>query len=305
MIPRAFARRALHLLMPVVALPPACRSAAEEHGAFEPRMGAWRALFGEEAIALEADRVTWFREGELLFYRARHDRLGLFLERWGRKERIGLALNGSALSVRTAKGDRAFTRAASVPECLLLPRFDLGPATPPPEATVRAIREELARRREEDQAVRKDPNRLEEMMAVDEANTAFLKETVRRVGWIDATRFGREAAGAAFLIVQHSGDLPLMAAALPAIEEDARAGRVDPQDYALLFDRLQISMGRRQRFGSQIGEDDQGRPVVLPLEDRSRVEALREGLGLIPLRTHLDLIRDLSGGEEVRFLEDT
>ncbi|HKB15438.1 MAG TPA: DUF6624 domain-containing protein [Planctomycetota bacterium] len=297
-------RRVLRFLVPVVALPPACRWTAEGKGEFEPRMGAWRALFGKEAIALEADRVIWFRDGELLFYRARHDRLGLFLEQWGRRERVGIAINGSALSLRTATGDRAFTRATGVPGCLVLPRFDLGPALPLPEERIREIREELARRSGADQAVRKDPARRGEMEAIDKANTAFLKETVGRVGWIDAPRFGREAAGAAFLLVQHSGDLSLMAAALPAIEEDVRAHRVDPQDYALLFDRLQISMGRRQRYGSQIGQDDAGRPVVLPLEDRSRVDAQRGALGLIPLQAYLEALRNMFGWAEVGFLED-
>ena len=60
---------------------------------------------------------------------------------------------------------------------------------------------------------------------VDADNTAWLREQMRELGWIDASRFGPDASFAAFLIVQHSQDLPLMLAALPEIEADVRAKR--------------------------------------------------------------------------------
>jgi hypothetical protein len=160
-------------------------------------------------------------------------------------------------------------------------------ARAPAADEVDAIRAELARRRALDQEVRRDARRHGEMEAVDADNTAYLRKLVTDVGWIDAARFGRPAADAAFLVVQHSSDLPLMLAALPAIEKDVRAGGADAQNYALLYDRTQLVTGGKQRFGTQVQEMEGGELVVRRLEDPDRVDEFRESLGLGPLRTYL------------------
>lgn len=163
-----------------------------------------------------------------------------------------------------------------------------GPAKPMPKERVRAIREELAKRHEVDQAVRKDPSRHGEMAAVDKENTAWLVTLVKEIGWIDAERFGAEAADAAFLLMQHSGDLALMKGALPEIIEDVQAGRLAGQDYALLYDRIMLLTGGMQRYGTQIVVRDDGRQVVERLEDPDRVDERRRQLGLGPLEDYLD-----------------
>jgi hypothetical protein len=157
------------------------------------------------------------------------------------------------------------------------------------ESQVAEIQGELARRRTVDQAVRKDPLRRKEMAGVDADNTAYLKGVVTDVGWIDVERFGRPAANAAFLLVQHSGDLPLMLAALPEIEKDVRAGLADAQNFALLYDRTRIMSGGKQRYGSQVRENEDGDLVVFRLEDPDRVDVRRRELGLGPLKDYLAL----------------
>jgi hypothetical protein len=166
------------------------------------------------------------------------------------------------------------------------------------------IKAELARRLETDQGVRTGTLKDRSMQAVDSDNTAYLVALVREMGWIDCARFGTEAANTAFLIVQHSGDLPLMMAALPPIEKDAKAKLIDAQGYALLYDRLELDLGRKQRYGSQIGMDEQGRMVVLPIEDRTHVEEFRSEMGLQPLSAYLDAVRKMYGGKEIRYGDD-
>lgn len=126
------------------------------------------------------------------------------------------------------------------------------------------------------------------MMQVDDDNTTWLKKVVVEHGWIDSTRFGTKAANAAFLLVQHSGDLPLMTAALPQIGEEVKAGRLDGQNFALLFDRLQLMQGGRQRYGTQVMKvGSQGDWVVHRLEDPDRVDERRKEMGLGPLEKYL------------------
>lgn len=169
---------------------------------------------------------------------------------------------------------------------------------------VAEIKRDLERRVVEDQAVRRQAARRADMSRIDRENTAALRTLVQEIGWIDAERFGREAAGHAFLIVQHSGDLRLMQAALPLIEKDMKRGIGDPQEYALLYDRLQLMQGKPQRYGSQVAVGPLGNPVVLPLEDRSKVEQFRQEIGLFPLANYLEMIEKRLPGSKVRFADD-
>lgn len=179
---------------------------------------------------------------------------------------------------------KAITRAEKIEES---PAVVLGEAGPLPAGRVDAIAAELARRVRLDQAVRRDPGRRGEMARVDAENRSWLTGLVREVGWIDAGRFGPKAANGAFLLVQHSGDRPLMAAALPEIEKDVRAGRIDAQPYALLYDRLHFMRGGKQRYGTQVVVREDGSQVVERLEDPDKVDERRREIGLGPLADYL------------------
>lgn len=128
-------------------------------------------------------------------------------------------------------------------------------------------------------------------------NTEFIRELISEVGWIDVERFGRDASDAAFLLVQHSWDVPLMLAVLPQLKRDVDAGRMGTDVYALLYDRLQLALGLRQLYGTQIARDDRGNAVVLPVEDAAGVEERRRRFGLIPLADYVKVF----GASEVRF----
>ncbi len=179
----------------------------------------------------------------------------------------------------------------------------LGSPTSLPPERVELIQAELHRRAELDQAVRKDPKRAAEMPSIDEDNTAYLAQLIAEVGWIDADRFGKVASIDAFLIVQHSGDLSLMMAALPGLERDAKPGQPMGEFYALLYDRLHLMLGERQRYGSQIGADEHGNLVVLPLEDPTHVDDRRRDVGLPPLREYTATFETANGGRQLGVLD--
>jgi hypothetical protein len=130
-------------------------------------------------------------------------------------------------------------------------------------------------------------------------NTEYIINLVNRIGWVDANRFDYGTSNAAFLLVQHSWNLPLMLGVLPWIEKDAQEGRVGKELYALLFDRVQLSLGERQRYGTQVLRDG-AEVVVLPVEDPARVDELRQEAGMIPLERYVKLF----GGGAVRFSTD-
>ncbi len=166
--------------------------------------------------------------------------------------------------------------------------FRFGTKKPLAIETVTAILAELKRRHHLDQIVRVDSTRHSEMKGIDAENQAWIETTTAEHGWIDAERFGASASNVAFLIVQHSGDAPLMHAALPEIERDAKAGLIDSENFALLFDRVQIMQGGKQRYGTQVIVDEaKGGGVVGRLEDPGHVDERRKAIGLGPLAEYL------------------
>lgn len=135
------------------------------------------------------------------------------------------------------------------------------------------------------------------MIAVKADNTKYLKTLVAQVGWIDSRRFGPAAADDAFLLAQHSQDLPLMLAGLPKIKEEVEARHLQGEAYALLYDRTQLLMGEKQRYGTRVGKDSAGYPIVLPTESPETVDERRKELGMSPLSEYVKIF----GANGVRF----
>lgn len=92
----------------------------------------------------------------------------------------------------------------------------------------------------------------------------------------------------------------MMMAALPVIQKDVEAGRLFGDSYALVYDKLQILLGRKQRFASQVDYDAQSRPYLRPTEQPERADERRAQWGLAPLAQYMALF----GGTEVRFSPD-
>ena len=67
------------------------------------------------------------------------------------------------------------------------------------------------------------------------------------------------------------------------------ARRLDGQPYALLYDRLQLMSGGRQRYGTQVVVRKDGSQVVSRLEAPDRVDERRRAIGLGPLADYLAL----------------
>lgn len=112
--------------------------------------------------------------------------------------------------------------------------------------------------------------------AVDKALLDELLTMVPAEGWFKKSVYGERAAGAAFLIIQHS-DLENWRRFVPVLEPLVAQGEVEGQSYGLMYDRLAITEGRPQRYGTQMKCKD-GRWVVDNLEDPGRVDERRKAM---------------------------
>lgn len=167
------------------------------------------------------------------------------------------------------------------------------------------LRRELLTRADADQAVRlalitkqqhgltPDSLDIARVIAVDTANTAWLRQIIAERGWPGKILVGADGANAAFLFVQHADrDTAFQAAALPLLERAYAAGEATGQQLALLTDRVATARGQRQVYGSQ-ADIVAGHVIVKPIADSARVDARRARVGLPPLAEYIRMLDSL------------
>lgn len=81
-----------------------------------------------------------------------------------------------------------------------------------------------------------------------------------------------------WLIIQHMPDHDLQATTVSQLEPLVEKGLFNGREYALMYDRLALSEGRPQSYGSQMRCVD-GRYDVADLEDPDHVEERRKAMG--------------------------
>jgi hypothetical protein len=160
-----------------------------------------------------------------------------------------------------------------------------------------ALREELLKRLERDQAIRNEGIKkgadthdaaLEARTRdIDSGNTARMKEIVKQFGWPGPDLVGEDGRDAAFILVQHA-DYQFQKEMLPLVREAYKADKLPGQFYALLLDRVLVAEGKPQVYGTQAKGQWKGHePVLEPIEDEANVDKRRAEVGLPPLAEYL------------------
>src|SRR5689334_12841618 len=129
-----------------------------------------------------------------------------------------------------------------------------------------ALRRELLSRVQQDQAIRNelikkgieypDAALLARMKTIDSENTGRMKEIIKQYGWPGPNLVGDDGTEAAFLLVQHA-DHEFQKQVLPLVREAYHSHKLSGQDYALLLDRVLVSEGKLQVYGTQAKPFDQ------------------------------------------------
>ena len=126
------------------------------------------------------------------------------------------------------------------------------------------------------------------MAARDSADSATLRAIMDRYGWPGRGLVGADGASAAWLVAQHVAGLQRDALrlmrALPA-------GEVSPSDMALLEDRILVSDGKPQRYGTQLTWANE----FSPIEDIAHLDERRAAVGLPPLSVYLCMMKAFTG----------
>jgi hypothetical protein len=185
------------------------------------------------------------------------------------------------------------------------------PSSPPPVSNMPVVtdgnlRNELLLRVRTDQAAREafmlkrqvggaiDSLDIARLTAVDTSNTAWLKRVVARHGWPTRAQVGSDGVRAALMLVQHADlDSAFQSRVLPLIQQSSAAGDLPGADVAVLTDRVAVSHGRPQLYGTQARLVN-GRWVAAPIADSSSVDTRRAKVGLPPLREYFRVLDSLA-----------
>lgn len=121
---------------------------------------------------------------------------------------------------------------------------------------------------------------------VNKENQRVLDSIIAKKGWPKISQVGKTAAHAAFLVIQHSNP-KLQEKYLPTIKKLCEQGEARWQDYALMYDRVQVFQNKPQRYGSQVRFNEAtGQNEFFPIEDEKNVNKRRAEVGLEPLEEY-------------------
>lgn len=303
---------------------------AQEKGAGSVRdlrgqmAGAWRSEQHDQVLYFVEDLCVLAFEGRQMIFNMRYEGgvARRALADSGMEIPGTLTIEEGKLVIRIPSPSLTvrYRRLDKVPEDARLDPFPLGKRKPK-DAEKAAIRREIGERMKRDQRVRMraieaskkggiDPARaiasiekgkpdrpetVERMAKVDRENTRRMIELIRDIGWLSKARFDAETQLGAFLIVQHSGNMRLMRTVLPLVEKEAKRDPTLGQTYALLYDRVQLGLGRKQRYGTQTQTNADGSVSIGRLENPLRIDGWRREMGLGPLGDYVRSLGELYG----------
>ena len=196
----------------------------------------------------------------------------------------------------------ASAEASAAPSVSAIPSVDAIPHEPAAEIN-EELRDELLAMMAEDQAVRTgvappgDDRTAEELFgqmgAVDQANSARMREILDEHGWPGWSMVGEEGSLAAWVLIQHADlQLDLQELGLRYLQGAVDAGDASAGDLAYLVDRVRVAKGQPQVYGTQLTGGPDGEIVPqTPIEDEANVDARRAAAGLGTLEEYYEEFR--------------
>lgn len=128
--------------------------------------------------------------------------------------------------------------------------------------------------------------------SLDRLHTKALQELVTAFGWPTISRVGADASVAAWLLVQHADEnLAFQKLCLQLMKSEPLT-EVQQWNIALLEDRILVSEGKLQIYGSQFHKDKStGKMIPWPIADAAQLDSRRKQVGLRPFEQEVAAMR--------------
>ncbi len=115
---------------------------------------------------------------------------------------------------------------------------------------------------------------------------------MKEFGWPTADVVGNEGVAAAFLLLKNSSSFQLQIDLLPVIVAAAKKREILRSDFAGYLDRLRLTSGQKQLFGTQATIVN-GFLVLYPIEDEAQVDARRKQYELPPMGEYVRSLQSI------------
>ncbi len=148
-----------------------------------------------------------------------------------------------------------------------------------------AIKKELEIIFDRDQKTRTGRDSSRFVAYIDSCNLVQVEKLISKYGWLGKSFVGVKGNQTTFLVIQHS-DLAIQLKYFPLFQKSVEEGESKPSDLALMQDRILMSQGKKQLYGSQIFFDKTGTQEFYQIDDEKNVNARRAKVGLEPIEEY-------------------
>lgn len=122
------------------------------------------------------------------------------------------------------------------------------------------------------------------------AHQKRLKQIFGNYGFVGFDLAGKEGSKNFWLMVQHSDHNPnFQKEVLEKMKIEVDKGNASPSSYGLLVDRVNLNLGKKQIYGTQVTYNmETGQAYPKPLEDSLNVNQRRSSIGLESIEEYLN-----------------
>lgn len=131
---------------------------------------------------------------------------------------------------------------------------------------------------------------LEELQKGNSQNVTFIIEVIEKYGFPFKNTASLKAYTAAFLAVQHSGNIELIEKVIDLFSK-ASEKQIEKKDLAYLIDRLKILKNLPQLYGTQYKLMPDSSVEFFEIEDKKTVDERRKQMGMESLEEYLSKIK--------------
>lgn len=171
----------------------------------------------------------------------------------------------------------------------MVARVDVSPAKPD-----KKLREDLIKMAEKQrellmQVVDKDQSKQsdkEKLHKLYDTHLTRLCQIIKTAGWPTTELVDRDGIYAAFQILKNGGTYELQRDLLPVILAALKKDPNQKPEFAGLFDRLRVSAGMKQLFGTQAVAMG-GFLILYPIEDEAKLDQRRAEYGMVKMEYHI------------------
>lgn len=119
-------------------------------------------------------------------------------------------------------------------------------------------------------------------------------EIFNEFGFPNFDLVGKQSSYNFWIITQHCDvDVEFQKGVLKELKKAVKQGKAYPNNYAYLTDRVRINQSLKQKYGTQVYRNKSGLYVSYPIENKKKVNKLRDSLGLETIEEYLNFMNSL------------